>query len=369
MDEWKWKKTIHPINQWKWQNHPSNEWMKMEKPSILWMNMKIYQSHEWMNEWKWKSIHPMNGWMKMEKPSILWMDEWKWKNHPSNQSVKMTESWTEMTKTIHPMNEWNWPNHPSHEWRKMTKWSILWMNLRNGLCSFGRPVSPIPRFFIPFHFLSRCTYSTNISNSLTFLFHPSIHSCIHPYKSLFPSVSLCFLQFPPLLFFSSSSSSSFLCWKGSLMQTSFLHLFFNWNHHPLLCSKQSSGCCDCQVHSSTTRLCFLWVSSLGYLLWFGDGFGHHPSLFSLSPSLGCLLWLGDGFGQHPSRFSSIPSLCQPWVFVVVGDGFWAQPITVFLGLLVAPSFNRNPLLSTRNEVHSTVKHYSIHHAQKIKNRT
>jgi hypothetical protein len=33
------------------------------------------------------------------------------------------------------------------------------------------------------------------------------------------------------------------------------------------------------------------------------------------------------------------------VFVVIGDGFWAQPISVFLGLLVAPSFNRNPLLS------------------------
>jgi hypothetical protein len=67
--------------------------VKMTKPSILWMWIwKIYQSHEWMNEWKWKSIHPLNGWMKMEKHPSKWMDEWKW-------------------KTIHPINQWKWQNH------------------------------------------------------------------------------------------------------------------------------------------------------------------------------------------------------------------------------------------------------------------
>ncbi len=223
-----------------------------------------------------------------------------------------------------------------------------------------------------------------------FFIHPSIHAFIHTNLS-FPLCLCFFFNFFPSFFFllpllRFCAGKEVWCKPPSFISSSIgtttpsfvpnkamgvviarcipappISVFFE--------SPALGICCDLVMGLGTTHLCFLWVPSLGYLLWFGDGFAHHPSLFSLSPSLGCLLWLGDGFGQHPSRFSSIPSLCQTWVFVVIGDGFWVQPISVFLGLLVAPSFNRNPLLSTRNEVHSTVKHYSIHHAQKIKNKT
>lgn len=138
------KPSIPWMNEWKWK-----------KPSILWMWIwKIYPSHEWMNEWKWKSIHPMNRWMKMKKhPSNEWMNE-NGKNHPSIQSISVNDRimnrndqnpsilWMNEThQIIHLMNEGKWPNHPSCEWI-----------LRNGVCSFGRPVSPIPPVFHPLSF-------------------------------------------------------------------------------------------------------------------------------------------------------------------------------------------------------------------------
>ncbi len=303
MDEWKWKKPIHPINQWKWQNHPSHEWMKMKKPSILWMWIwKIYPYHEWMNEnekasiqwideWKWKSIHPMNGWMKMEQ-------------NPSIQSISENDR---------IMNR-NDQNHPSYEWVKLTKSSIPWMNENDkmihpmnefkewGLFFLADLLALFPGFSSPFIFCPGVPILLISSKSLTFLFHPSIHSSIQI------SLSLCRFVFSSIsspVFFSSSSSSSFFgagkeVWckpPSSLLQLEppppplfqtkqwVLWLPGAFQHHPSLFSLSPQPwvcCCDLVMGFGNTHLGFLpfpAFASLRWLWWSVMGFGHNPSLF------------------------------------------------------------------------------------------